>query len=223
MSVFFFYFALLALLGPLRVLGGVVGGPWVTRSTCFWACRMLNFYCSCFLFFPFIAGGRSASHLRLLVCPFGNQYSALGPPLQPQARPPRLRHDFSFVSFPLRLASALTFTLFDFSHMSYQRLFPRGLCPLAAARCCPPSALPLDLFAVFRIYFAAFFAPFFSAARDFQRMAAGVIALSLAHRLTVWQALSSFRLNSYYFAFKNRFAFVYIYTYIRMCVCGVSN
>lgn len=52
--------------------------------------------------------------------------------------------------------------------------------------------------------FCGIFCPF-STARDFQRIAAGVILL---HPL-VEQSLSSFRVDSYYFAFKNRFAFVY--------------
>lgn len=107
---------------------------------------LLNFYCSCF---PFIASGRSTAHLRLLLrpallCPLPFRQRQL-----PNSVTLQLHSNFDSESVCVSVSNCdsestrlvltlfrrrlfpLTFTLFDFSHMSYQRLFPRGLRPLA--------------------------------------------------------------------------------------------
>lgn len=175
-----------------------------TRSTCFWACRMLNFYCSC-LFFLYcqraVVGGASSSST-----PLTSTLHFVSP--QPLA----------IVSFALRLASADFYTFRLFPHV-VSAAFPAW--PLSVSRCFWLPLVRSVSFAVrpFRrtsLIFCGIFCPFFVcfAAHNFQRTAAGVSALSLAHRPVPWQSLSSFRLDSYYFAFKNRFAFVYMFVYV---------
>lgn len=90
--------------------------------------------------------------------------------------------------------------------------WPSSACRLTRAHSLSPSLFFLCLFlsafcaAFFNLsfIFCGIFCPF-STARDFERIAAGVILL----RPRLEQSLSSFRVDSYYFAFKNRFAFVY--------------
>lgn len=91
--------------------------------------------------------------------------------------------------------------------------WPSSACRLTRAHSLSPS-LSLFLCLFLSAFCAAFFnlsfifcgtfCPF-STARDFERIAAGVILL----RPRLEQSLSSFRVDSYYFAFKNRFAFVF--------------